>query len=541
MRTPQRPNTRDSAPVITGVPPADSLLSRRALLGGGMAVSASALLTACGAGTTAAPQVDLQGPPQQGGSARIGFVGGGASDTLDGAIATNLGDIARAINMYSTLLYFDDDYELQPMLATEFVSNEDATVWTARLRDDIRFSDGRPMTAADVVTSFERIIDPADPKSGAAALAHLEEIVEVDDHTVEFRLSSPDSALNQQVGQYSQIIVPTDFDVENPVGTGPYMVESFTAAQSTVLQRNPHYWGDEGPHLDEISLLNFNDTDALINALLSNQVDAVAQIPPALTEVISADERIQILNSETGMYMPFTMRVDREPFNDQRVRQAFRLAIDRDGMVEQVLSGQGTVGNDMFAVFDPSYPDQLPQRTQEIAEARRLLSEAGYPDGVQVELVTAPIQAGVVEAAQVFAEQAAEAGINITINRMDLTAYWTDYLNYDFSQSFWYTRNFLPQAQAGTMPESPFNETHWNDDEYVALVEQARAESDDAARADIIWQAQELLYDRGSLIIWGFANQLDAYHAYLGGLVENRTGIPLSGFQLHRVWIGDVS
>lgn len=470
----------------------------------------------------------------------MGFVGGGASDTLDGAIATNLGDIARAVNMYSTLLYFDDDYVLQPMLATEVAPNDDATVWTVQLREDVMFSDGRPMTPEDVIASFERIIDPENPLSGAASLSHLEEIVQTGDWTLEFRLAASDTALDMQFGNYTQIIVPTDFDPDAPVGTGPFLLDSFTAAQSTVLKRNPHYWGDEGPYLDEVSLLNFNDTDALINALLSNQVDAVAQIPPALTEVIASDERISILDSETGMYMPFTMRVDKAPFDDVRVRQAFRLAIDREGMVEQVLSGNGTIGNDMFAVFDPAYPDHLPQRTQDLAEARRLLAEAGYPDGLEVELVTAPIQSGVVEAAQVFAEQASEAGITITINRMDLTAYWTDYLNYDFSQSFWYTRNFLPQTNAAVSPGAPFNETHWDDPEFNELVDRARAEVDEQARTELIQEAAEILYDQGGEIIWGFANQVDAYQSYLGGFVENRTGIPLSGFQLHRVWIGGV-
>lgn len=540
MTTPRR-----SGRTLAGDPAAEqaavrAVATRRGVLGGGVGLSMTALLAACGGGTVAAPQIDLEGPPEEGGSIRVGFVGGGASDTLDGAIATNLGDIARAINMYNTLLYFDDDYVLQPMLATSVTPNDDATVWTVELREGVLFSDGQPLTVDDVIFSYERIIDPEDPKSGAASLGHIEEMARIDDLTLEFRLGTSDTTLDEQLGQYSNIIVPTDFDLEAPVGTGPFMLESFTAAQSTVLVRNPHYWGDEGPYLDEISLLNFNDTDALVNALLSNQVDAVAQIPPALTEVIGADERINVLDSETGMYLPFTMRVDRPPFDDERVRQAFRLAVDREGMIEQVLSGSGSVGNDMFAVFDPAYPEDLPQRTQDIEEAQRLLSEAGHPDGLEVELVTAPIQSGVVEAAQVFAEQVAEAGITVNINRMDLTTYWTDYLEYDFSQSFWYTRNFLAQANSAVTPGAPFNETHWDDEEFNDLVDQVRAEVDDDARTELIGQAQEILYDRGGYIIWGFANQIDAYQSYLGGFAENRTGVPLSGFQLHRVWIGGV-
>lgn len=513
--------------------------AHRAVLSIVLVMGLGGFLAACSGAPATQEDLELTGPPQQGGTLQVGFVGGGAADTLDGALATNLGDIARAINMYDTLMYRDDDYELQPALATSIEPNADADVWTAELRDDVQFSDGNDMTATDVVASIERIVDPEDPKSGAASLAALDEVIAVDDHTVEFHLSSPDSSLDDVLGQYSMTIVPEDYDPENPIGTGPFALESFVPAQSTVLKANQHYWGDEGPYLDTIELLNFNDTDALVNALLSNQVDAVAQIPAALSEVIATDERMNILNSETGMWLPFTMRTDVEPFDDERVRQAFRLAVDREEMVEQVLSGQGQIGNDMFAPFDPDYPD-LPQRTQDIEEAQRLLAEAGYPDGIDVELATAPIQAGVVEAAQVFAEQAAEAGIRVDINRMDLTTYWGDYLEYPFSQSFWYTRNFLPQSNSGAMPDAPFNETHWSDEEFVSLVEQARGETDDAARAELIEEAQGIMYDRGGLIVWGFANQLDAHQEYVGGLEENATGLPLSGFQLHRAWVGDL-
>lgn len=512
----------------------------RRILGAALALGLAGLLAACGG--QAVPGAVSVGPgsPVEGGTLRVGFVGGGAADTLDGAIATNLGDVARAVNMYNALLYRDDDFDLKPMLATSVTPSPDAKVWTAHLRTDVQFSDGRQMTAKDVVASVERVIDPDDPKNGAASLANLREVVAIDDATVEFRLDQPDSALDDGLGQYTMTIVPEDYDPANPVGTGPFMLESFTPGQSTVLKRNPYYWGDDGPYLDRIELLNFNDTDALINALLSSQVDAVAQIPAALAEVIGADSRMEILNSETGMWLPFTMRTDTPPFDDERVRQAFRLVVDREQMVEQVLSGYGTVGNDMFASFDPAYPE-FPQRTQDIEEAKRLLAEAGYPDGLSVELATAPIQAGTVEAAQVFAEQAAEAGITVKINRMDLTTYWGDYLEYPFSQSFWYTRNFLPQANSGAMPDSPFNETNWTDEEFVDLVVQARGEIDEAARSALIEQAQAIMYERGGLIIWGFANQLDAYQSYVGGLVPNATGLPLSGFQLQRVWIGDLS
>ncbi|HSK34477.1 MAG TPA: ABC transporter substrate-binding protein, partial [Propionicimonas sp.] len=340
-------------------------------------------------------------------------------------------------------------------------------------------------------------------------------------------------------GQYNLGIVPADYDPAAPIGTGPFRHDFFSPGQRSVFVRNDQYWQEGRPYLDQLEILDFDDTDALINALLSTQVDAVGQIPLTLTEVIDADPRIDVLNSETGMWLPFTMRVDRPPFDDNRVRQAFRLAVDRPGMIEQVLSGNGRVANDLYAPYDPGFAAELPQRTQDLQRARRLLAEAGHPDGLDVELVTAPIQAGAVEAAQVFAQQAEPAGIRVSIRRVDTTTFFGDgYLQWDFAQDFWYTRNFLPQADNGSMPTSPYNETHWNHPEFIDLVERARATVDEGERNALIARAQALEHEEGGYIIWGYPNQADAYQRYVGGLVPNRTGLALSGFEFHRVWLG---
>jgi len=364
----------------------------------------------------------------------------------------------------------------------------------------------------------------------------------VNDHRVEFRLNSPSATFDDSLGQYTLGIVPADYDPANPVGTGPFTYRSFAPGRNSVFVRNEHYWRDGEPYLDELEILNFNDDDALINALLSTQVDAIGQIPLALLEVIDADPRISILSAETGAWMPFTMRVDRPPFDDNRVREAFRLAVDREQMIEQVLSGNGSLGNDMYSPFDPGYPSHLPQRKQDIPRAKKLLADAGYPDGLTVELVTAPIQSGAVEAAQVFAQQAAEAGIMVKIRQVDTTTFFGDnYLQWDFAQDFYYTRNYLPQVNASTLPTSPFNETHWDHPEFTDLVKQATGTVDDEERNALIAQAMEIEYNEGGYIIWGHANQADAYQQYVAGLVPSRTGLALSGFEFRRVWLGGAS
>ncbi|GLB65939.1 ABC transporter substrate-binding protein [Arthrobacter mangrovi] len=533
----------ETSPVLRGHLPDRPALAptRRRVLGIGLALGLGGFLAACGTGPAAVLSAP-SGPPQRGGRLRVGLAGGGAADSLDAHSSVSTTDIARIVNLYEPLLYRDENYELKPLLAAKVTPSADARVWTVDLRRDVLFHDGRPMTGKDVATSFKRIVDPKDPKSGAAALAILDEVAVVNEHRVEFRLNSPSATFDDSLGQYTLGIVPADYDPANPVGTGPFKYRSFAPGRNSVFVRNERYWRDGEPYLDELEILNFNDDDALINALLSTQVDAIGQIPLTLLEVIDADPRISILSAETGAWMPFTMRVDRPPFDDKRVREAFRLAVDREQMIEQVLSGNGSLGNDMYSPFDPGYPSHLPQRKQDIARAKELLAEAGHPDGLTVELVTAPIQSGAVEAAQVFAQQAAEAGIMVKIRQVDTTTFFGDsYLKWDFAQDFYYTRNYLPQVNASTLPTSPFNETHWDHPEFNALIKKANATVDDDERNALIAQAMEIEYNEGGYIIWGHANQADAYQQYVAGLVPSRTGLALSGFEFRRVWLGGAS
>ncbi|GAB3559298.1 ABC transporter substrate-binding protein [Spelaeicoccus albus] len=518
-------------------PPPATSLSRRRLLGAGMTAGAGAMLVACGgpAGEIEAPK----GEPERGGRLRVGLTGGGASDTLDAHLPVNTTDIARCINLYETLLYYNDDYVLTPLLATKVTSSPNAKVWTAHLRRDVVFHDGRPMTGKDVAATFARITDPKDPKSGAAGLTDLDKVVVAGEHKVEFHLKSPNAAFDDSLGQYANGIVPADYDPKHPVGTGPFKVKSFTAGQQSVFARHDHYWRQGQPYLDELVILDFSDDDAIVNALLSSQVDAIGQIPLALTQVIGSDPRVNVLTSPTGSWMPFTMRIDKKPFDDKRVRQAFRLAVDRKQMIEQVYSGHGRIGNDMYAPFDPAYSKDLPQRRQDIRQAKKLLADAGHPNGLDVELVTAPIQSGAVEAAQVFAQQAKKAGIRVNIRRVDSTTFFGDnYLKWTFAQDFWYTRNFLPQVNSGTAQDAPFNETHWKNAKFTKLVAEATKTINEGQRNRLIEQAQKILYDEGGYIIWGFSDQADAYQKYVAGLKPNRTGLSLSGFQFRRVWLG---
>lgn len=523
--------------------PSSASWSRRDVLrlavAGAAAAGLAPLLASCSSQTAPAGGSTPTTAPRRGGRLRVGIVGGSAKDSLDAHTPVTHPDEARVIQLYDTLATYDTNFTLRLALAEEITPDKDARIWTIRLRKDLEFHNGKDVTAEDVAYTFRRILDPKDPKTGASGLSSIDlQALEVlDPRTLRVFLKAPYAMLVDQLAQYPNGIVPVGYDPKRPVGAGPFKFASFEPGQQSVFTRHPNYWRESEPYLDEVVIVDFPDDTARVNALLGGQVDAIDQLPLGQINVVKSNPNLRVLESETGAWIPFTMRVDRPPFNDERVRQAFRLIVDREQMVQQVLGGHGVVANDMYARFDPCYADERPQRKQDIAKAKQLLKAAGK-EGLTVELVTSPVAAGLVEAAQVFANQAKAAGVTVKVRKVDPGEFYGDnYLKWDFAQDFWFSRSYLPQTAQGSMPDAPYNETHWSDPVFVELVSKAGAILDERTRCDVLKQAQRIEYAKGGYIVWGFPNQVDAYSAKVSGFSEDKGGIPLTSYGFRKVWL----
>ena len=514
----------------------------RGALGGAVALGAGGVLLGCGgddggngSGGTPATGTSTGGAEKlrMGGTLRVGATGGGASDTIDAHKPVVDTDIMRAWNMYESLAVRTPDFtELQMLLAESIEAPKGAKSWDIRLKPDLTFHNGKPVTADDVIFSLQRITDPKDPKVGAASINYIDikQLKKMDDRTVRVPLQFANAGFPDDLGQYFNAIVPTDYDPKSPVGTGPFKFGSFTAGEQSTFTKFADYWESGKPYVDELVIIDFPDTTARVNALLGGQVDAIDNLPASQIESIKATGNLAVLISETGAWQPFTMRIDASPFDDVRVRQAFRLIVDREQMVQQVLSGQGRIANDLYAPYDPAFASDLPQRTQDLEQAKSLLKQAGR-EGLSVELVTAPVFQGIVEAAQVFAEQAKGAGVDVRVRKVDTgTFYGDNYLKWPFAQDFWATRVYLSQVAQGDLPDSPFNETHWGSKKFVDLIQQARAELDDAKRKEILVEAQTMQYEEGGYIIQYFSNIIDAHSTSLGGFTEAKSGFPFANY-----------
>ena len=467
---------------------------------------------------------------------------GGTTDFIDGQHIVAKSDIVRLVATFDALARFDEKGKIKLHLAEELKA-EKANQYLIRVRKGVEFHNGKTLTIDDVIYSIKRTKNPKLKLFGNAAFGaiDLNGIKKLDKWTCRLKLSRPDVTLLEAFAQYFQGVVPKGYQPnavgKGPlqyIGTGPFKVKSFTPGRESVHTKNENYWISGQPYFNEVRIINFPSDAAKVNALLSGQVEAMADVPFAQVPVVKGRGK-KILVSPTGAWTPLCMRVDVPPFDDVRVRRAFRLLINRPQVIQQGLSGYGFVGNDIYSPFDPAYAgDEFPQRTYDPEQAKSLLKQAGH-DSLSVELVTSPADTGMVEGATIFAQNAKAGGVNVTVRNVDGgTIYGDQYLKWPFSADYWGTRNYLLQAATGVLKTAPFNETHWDAysgySKFEALYRQALGTVDNKKRAQIIKEMQRMEYNDGGLIVWGFKSLTDGYSAKVGGYKVDRGTLNLNKY-----------
>ena len=545
-----------------------SPISRRTLIAGAGATAAAAVVVAaCGddddndstsggtepPGGTDAPDATTGdttgGAPSDvktGGTLRVGMVGS-TNDIIDGQYIVTKTDQCRLVLGWEPLVHYDADFQLsyEHALATG-IDAEAPDHYIVHLREGVTFHDGKPMTSADVIYSFSRRLDEASDvyAPGLAAYLALDGVTAVDDLTVDIKLLQPAVTFLNTLAEYTQTVVPEGYTRESDpqIGTGPFILDSFTPGAESVHKRNPNYWGGSDiPYLDEVQVIDFADSTAMINALKAGEVDCIAEVPYASADAVKGDG-VELLVSEGGSWLVITMAIDQAPMDDVRVRQAMRLICDRDEMVNRVIAGYGTVANDLYGKLDACYSSNgLEQRVQDLEQAKALLEEAGQA-GMTIDLFAPDDTAGLPELIAVFAEQAEGAGITVNAEVLDGGTYWGDeYCKRTFATSFWNFRPYLPQAAAGALATATYPETHWPPEgsDFQANYDAALAEVDEEARCEIIHKMMKEEWETGGNIIPFYNNLVDAYGDYVKGLEPRKNVLNLDhyGRGMKRVWL----
>ena len=502
---------------------------------------AGGLLSACGSSgsKTTSASAGPTSKPKRGGTLRVGYSGGTSADTLDGQAVVNTVDIARAMSLYDPLVAWDLNGGGRLALAESIEPNATATKWTIRLRPDITFHNGKPLTADDLVYSIRRVVDNKFGPASSFARCDVKAIKKLDARTIAIPCTPYSTFVESLITQSVLFpILPVGFDKKKPIGTGPFKFKSFQPGVQSEFIRNENYWDQPYPYVDALLIIDSSDETAQVNGLLSGQVDCINAITPASAEAVKAGGKV-VVPSKSGGWLPFVMRTDTRPFNDINVRQGMRYVVDRPAMLKAVYSGYGLIGNDIFSPFDPVYDHAIPQREQDLDRAKFLFRKAGvYGTTIPAPLVTSDIEGGAISAAQVLAEQASAAGLHITLNQVTPTEFYgKNYINWTFTQDFWFYEYYLIQASVATIPTGPWDETHFNNSRYTSLFDQATATLDKARQREFCHEMQLIEWNTGGYIIPFFVPVIDCYSPTVHGAAPSKVGISFANNNFASFWL----
>ncbi|RAI00184.1 peptide ABC transporter substrate-binding protein [Acuticoccus sediminis] len=431
------------------------------------------------------------------------------------------------------------DLVLRPMLATEWTPNEDGTIWTFKLREGVKFHDGRTMSADDVVASIKRLADPANGSNALSAFKGVlspEGIRKVDDLTVEFSLEAPNGNFPYYVStdNYNAIIVPADTDPAafegSMIATGPFKRESYTPKVGATYVRNEDYWG--GPALPSRIELNFyDDLQPQVLGLLGGQIDVIQQVNVQGARPLLDNPAAKILRLKANTHRQVHMKTQSGPFADKRIREAMALTIDRQKLVDGLFQGMASVGNDSpFAPVFPSTDTTVPQRTRDIDKAKALMAEAGVST-VDTTLTTMQMQE-LPTLATLLKNFGAEIGININLKIEDVGAYYgdavpgkSDWLDSEFGITD-YGHRGTPNVflSAPLLSTGTWNSANFSNPTYDQLVADYIAAVDLETQTEIAGKIQRLLLDETPIIFPYFYDYLSATGPTVSGVETTAMG-----------------
>ncbi len=423
--------------------------------------------------------------------------------------------------------------KLEPMLATSWKPSSGGSVWTFTLRQGVKFHNGQPLTADDVVWTMQQL---SDKKNASNALSTFGGVLtpagvrKVDSHTVAFHLEAPNGNFPYLVSSdnYNAIIVPkgTDFSTWHKtfVGTGPFTLGSYTQNQGATFKANPHYWGG-APNLDGTEFSFYASQAPQITALTAGNVDVIVQFVAQGAQALTKSSAYNIIKLKSSNHRELSMRCDQAPFNDPRVREAVALSLDRPAMVSALLQGLGQVGNDSpFAPKFPSTDTSVPQRQLDIAKAKQLLSAAGHSH-ISTTLYTEQYEE-IPQLAQVIQQSASKIGVDIKLKVETQSAYYgkatygnSDWLDGQMSLVDYGDRG-VPNVflEAPLTSGGPWNAAHFKNSKYDALVKQYVAAVDLSSQRTLAGKIERLLLEQTPIVVPYFIDGLCATTKSVSGV-----------------------
>ncbi len=456
-----------------------------------------------------------------------GVESSGQKNSLDPAIQPSSQNSLNVNLVYNRLTDRDSNFIVKPELATSWKSNASATVWTFNLRNGVKFADGKPFTSADVVYTFKRLLNPKTGSEGRTTMAFLDPagIKAVGPYVVQFRVKKPVAELPLLITNKNAFIVEngaSDATIKTKgAGTGPFVAQDFgTTKQPNTFVRNSNYWEKGLPKAQCIQLYVIQEAASKLAALQTGQVDVVQQVDFASIPVLKRNPKVTLVATGASTSMTFPMWVDTKPFDDVGVRQAMKMVVDRQKMVDTVLLGYGVVGDDNPIPPTSPFAWRKVVPKQDIPGAVALLKAAGYnaSNPLKVDMYVAEVIPGMVNLAQLYKQMAAEAGIQVNVIVGPASEYWdTVWLKHSFQVSGWSARPPGEGLAIAYRSNAPYPETHWKRADFDSVLDTANTTVDAAKRTALYRQAEKMLSLEGGEIIPVFVKTVAATRSNCSG------------------------
>ena len=462
--------------------------------------------------------------PKRGGLVRMAAGQSGPDDSLDPLLWKGDLGYTRGRVHYNSLVQFNDDLTVRPELAKSWEANSNATEFTFELERGVTFHDGKHFTADDVVYTMQQHLGEDSVSIGKALVTMIREWKKVDKYTVKAVLDSPNADLPIILGTFNfKIFQENAHDDPNyfnkGIGTGPFVGTEFKAGIIDTAVRNPNYWREGRPYLDEVHTFGIGDPLARVNALISGEVEMIARLDRKAIPQVEAAENAAVLSEVSNRFTELVLELDRAPGNNPDFVLAIKHLMPRKQMLRSVLKGQGALGNDH--PVGPTFAmncDTLPQRLQDLDKARFHLKKSGI---TTAEVDTSDAVVGGVDLCIFAQAEAKKVGLDLKVKRNASDGYWgAIYRKKPFFMSSWSPRptghmllSLLFQSEA------PFNESHFKNARVDQLLVDTLAETDTAKRKDMFCELQTIISNEaGNAIPW--------HQAIVDGISTKVKGMP---------------
>ena len=509
-------------------------ISRREFAGRLAATGVSA--TAAASLLSASDSV-LAETPVRGGRMRIGWYAHNVNDTLNPNTLISSLDCLRAHQICSQIVRHATDARLEPDLGTEWNSSDDLRTWRFRIRRDVEFHDGKTLSPQDCIYTLNRHRGEGSDSRIRPLMDTIAEM-KADGDWLVVELQSANADFPKYLATSHAVVIPDGFeDFDNLVGTGPFVLDHFRPGEGMLAKRNPNYHHEGYPRVDEVESFGIGDNEVRVNALLEGEIHFATRIDPDSIATIESAPTAAMANVPSNHHLTFPMVSNRAPTDNRDFRQAMRLLIDRNAVLNGIQNGYGLIGNDTpLSSLDPYFDSEIPQRDIDLDKAKFHLRKAGM-DGRSIELRTSRAAGGArsIEIAHMMKENAAWIGFDINVIGVLSEGYWS---NVWMKPEFPIVGSHWPPSITADIRFSlcytsgaKWNEAFWSHQRFDELIAMARSTKDGPERRELYSEAQRIMWDEGGSIIPLFTHWLDARSTKLGG----HRGHPAGEADDHRI------